>query len=151
MADGVTGGWPLVFTEIVSETLYQSDLYAAIDLCVYSAKYRAMGKSGTLMLAGVICASHDFRFNYDRDVAALLLPMHDNHDVDFRQFDAAVDFHRRFTPTLVHCKAGRSRSVAVAAAIAETVHGIPHEEVYRRCGSTPTPEVHQSLVRWLRR
>lgn len=137
----------MILNEILPERLWQADLYGAIDLCVYSNKHRAMGESGTVMIGGVICAAFDFRFNYARGVHALLLAMHDGHVVDPAWFDMAVDFHRRFGPTLVHCYAGRSRSVAMAAAIAWS-EGQDLEETFKKCDSKPNTIVDQSLMAW---
>ncbi len=133
---------------VIPRNLYQSDLAWAVDTCVYSTKWRAPDEHDRMMLGGVIVPAYDFRFNYHSGLPVLLLPIHDNTPVPVGCFAAAVAFHQAFHPTLVHCHAGQSRSVAFAAAIASR-QGVDYEEVYRLCGSRPTKTVHESLMAWL--
>ena len=98
-------------------------------------------------IRGVICSAHNLRLRYHESLPVLLLPVDDHDDVPPAMFDLAVEFHRRFGPTLVHCNGGKNRSVAFAAALA-AAEGWTFDRAYAVCESTPTDELQQSLQQW---
>jgi protein-tyrosine phosphatase len=64
-----------------------------------------------------------------------VVPLVDGPGNDLRTFTRAVetlrDFAEHHPPVLVHCHAGRSRSVVVTAAYLKGVHGLESEEALR--------------------
>ena len=136
----------MILNEVIPGKLWQGDLHAAVDLCVNSGKFRSLADGEALR--GVLVPAFDFRFNYDRRLHVLLLAQHDDVFVEPAQFDLAVEFYRTFAPILVHCHAGKSRSVAYTAAICYSVARWLPEYTYEVCGSTPERETDIALREW---
>ena len=132
----------MIFRQL-TKTIWQSDAADATKICVESAKWQDLG------IRGVICPAYNVRLPYAPGLASLILPIWDNTQVDDAWFDQAVEFHRRFSPTLVHCQGGLNRSVTFAAALAWT-EGQSLEASWGIMKGEPVfQEMRDSLKRWV--
>jgi protein-tyrosine phosphatase len=125
----------------LTPTLWQANAEDARKLC-QTERWKDLG------LKGVICPAFNVRIPYDKELAALILPVWDDRPVPPEYFDMAVEFHKKFSPTLVHCFGGINRSSAFALALMYK-EGISIEAGYNKVNAKPWGEpLLESLHRW---
>ena len=125
----------------LTSTLWQADAAGARQVC-QTEQWRDLG------IKGVICPAFNVRIPYDKELAALILPVWDERPVPNEFFDMAVDFRKKFSPTLVHCFGGVNRSSAFALALMYA-EGIPFEAGLNKVNAKPWGEqLMESLHRW---
>ena len=125
-----------------SPTVLQSDYPGALQACAAGGRW-----NGTLV-KGVICPAFNIRMGYPETMAALVLPVKDDTDVPEAWYDMAVEFHRRFSPTLIHCLAGQNRSVIFGAALLFG-DGMDLNEALKKLATVPVyGSLLASLKRW---
>lgn len=124
-----------------SFTVLQSDEAETKRLCA-SGTYKQIG------IKGVICPALNVRVAYPEDLAALILPVFDEMNVPDEWYDHAVDFHKKFSPTLVHCWYGQNRSVMFAAALLFS-DGMDLDVALQKLATVPVcNSILTSLTRW---
>lgn len=134
-------GAPVIFRKI-TPTLWQADESDATKVCTSTTTWYELG------IKGVLCPALNVHVPYADGLASLVLPIKDNTLVDDAWFDLAVQFHRSFGPTLVHCHGGLNRSVTFAAAIAWS-EGQSLEKTFHITGEPVFREMRDSLKRWV--
>jgi protein-tyrosine phosphatase len=128
----------------LTPTLWQSDMIDARRICESTNEWKQLG------IKGVICPAYNVRIQYNPELAALILPVWDDSTVPDEWFNMAVGFHKRFSPTLVHCFGGINRSSTFALALM-LKEGIPLEEGYHKVTAKPWGiPLLDSVIRWSR-
>ena len=126
----------------LTPTLWQANAEDARKVCSLTEQWKDMG------IKGVICPAFNVRIPYDRELAYLVLPVWDERPIPDEYFDMAIEFRKKFTPTLVHCFGGLNRSSTFALAIMHS-EGIPIEAGYHKVTAKPWGEpLLESLYRW---
>lgn len=125
----------------LTSTLWQADAVGARQVCL-TEQWRDLG------IKGVICPAFNVRIPYAAELASLVLPVWDDRPVPDEYFDMAVEFRKKFSPTLIHCYGGINRSSAFALALMHA-EGIPIEAGLNKVTNKPWGEpLLESLHRW---
>lgn len=126
----------------VTPTIWQCNEPEAVEICIETPRWAELG------IRAVLCPAFNVRLPYSQSLASLVLPVRDNTLVDEAWFDQAVQFHRTFGPTLVHCHGGLNRSITFAAALAWS-EGQSLDKTYAITGEPVFREMRDSLKRWI--
>ena len=127
---------------LASPTVLQGSYTDALQIC------HANGLWGNTVPRGVICPAFNVRLSYPESMAALVLSAKDDTDVPEAWYDLAVEFHRKFSPTFVHCMAGQNRSVMFAAALL-FADGMDLDQALKKLATVPVyGSILASLKRW---
>lgn len=121
----------------VTKNIYQASEATARQVLA-SGQYKQHG------IKGVICPAFNVRIVTPADLSCLIMPIDDYDDLPVAWLKAAAAFYHAFKPVLVHCRGGKNRSVAVAAALAWYDGKSPYE-IYSQLNRTPTRELAMSV------
>lgn len=125
-----------------SPSVLQGSLPEALQVCAAGGRWK------DVKLAGVIRPAFNIDMAYPQSMASLVLPVRDDSDVPGAWYDMAVEFHRAFSPTFVHCVAGQNRSVMFGAAIL-FADGMDLNEALKKLATVPVfSSILASLTRW---
>jgi len=126
----------------VSSTILQGSYPEALQVCAAGGRWK------DVKINGVIRPAFNIEMSYPPSMASLVFPVRDDTDVPGSWYDMAVDFHRAFSPTFVHCLAGQNRSVMFGAAIL-FADGMELDEALKRLATVPVfSSILASLTRW---